>query len=99
MQQDIVVPQKTIKHLIEEIRLNISDPTKVISQAIVFQVDDVTQQKRPWGNVIVGVNDLLATEVTAGNLTAANITGFKKCMKAICAKTLSVDFTTANDAL
>ena len=99
MQQDILIPQKTVKHLIEDIRLNIIDPAKVTAQMHVLQIDEVTQQRKISSTATIDVNSLLAAEITLGNLTAANVTGFKKCIKAICAKALAIDFTTTNDAL
>jgi hypothetical protein len=99
MQQDILIPEKTVKHLIEDIRLTITDPAKVTAQMHVVQIDEVTQQRKISSNVTVAVNELLAAETTLGNLTSANVTGFKKCIKAICAKALAIDFVTTNDAL
>lgn len=96
MEQDILIPEKTVRHIVEFVRLNIADKNNVIANVTVV-VNDADRQNVV--NVTIEVNKLLQDEITAGNLTAANVNGLRKCIRAICAKALNVAYTDTTDFL
>lgn len=99
MIQTITIPERQEENTISEIYLLIADPQNVRARVLV--------QKRTVGDTrvypplpyTVLVNELLASEIALGNLTNADVQGLKKCIKAIIAKGLNIDYTTTNDPL
>jgi hypothetical protein len=96
MEQDILIPEKTVRHIVDFVKLNISNKNNVIANVTVVQNETDRQN---LVNVTVEVNKLLQNEITGGNITAANVNGFRKCIRAICAKALAVSFTDTTDFL
>jgi len=94
MEQAILIPERTVKHIINAIRLDIANKDDIIANVTIV-VNEADRSNMV--TVSVFVNQLFSDGITAGDLTAANITGLKKCLKAICANALNLSFTEINE--
>lgn len=99
MKQTITIPERTLEHVVSEIHMNIFDPTSVKGRVIVGKRavgDTTTPQYLP---IPVNVTNTLSEALAKGDITAANIAGFKKCLKSIIAKALEIDISIMNEPL
>lgn len=95
MIQNIDKPARTIEHEIETMNFNIKD-----SHDVICNVDiEVRDGGRSRLKAVVQVNTLIADAIAAGDITSANATGFKKCMKLICSQALGIALAETNDPL
>jgi hypothetical protein len=104
MKQTTTIPETTMDRVLDLIHLNITDPNAVISIAEIYLQDPNAVPPPPavktfLKSVPVNVNTLCADEIALGNITAANVNGFKKVIKAICAKSLDLAFTDISDPI
>lgn len=99
MKQSTTIPQTTMDRVVERLDFNIADPNAVHCNSEIILEDPISKERSILKRTDVNVNILLAKAITDGHLTAANLTGFKKAIRAICAEVLELAYTNTNDPL
>ena len=99
MKQSTIIPQTTLDRVVEQLDTNIADPSVVTCLAEIFLEDPATKERSLLKRASINVNEVLAAAVTDGHLTGANVTGYKKCTKAICAAILNLAYTEVGDPI
>lgn len=97
--QTITVPAKTWEFTVPELDINIADPANVKARAHVGRREVGSTNNFIIVPKTILVNDTLQAGVAAGNLTAADVQGFKRVIKSLVAKSLEITFSEVNDPL
>jgi hypothetical protein len=99
MIQEITIPEKTLEHIFSEIHMSIINKDAVTGRVIIARRPVGSVERPQFLPTGVDITAILTEALAAGDLTAANITGFKKCLRAICAKAAETTFTNLNEVL
>lgn len=97
--QTITVPEKTSEFTVPQLDINIADPANIKARAHVGRREVGSTNNFIIVPKTILVNETIQAEVSAGNLTAADVLGFKKVIKSLVAKSLEITFTAVSDPL